>query len=202
VWPVGGFFVAASPMAEAPRLDAASLRGHDATVRQLAAAVDAILPFRFGALVADEAQVVELLEPQAADYRDALALVTGREQMTLRIYGAAAGVARRAVPPDGGAGGPGARYLATRMRRRARRQSVPEIEPLRPALAAWIRAERAERHSTPPLVASVYHLVERGRSPEYLAALRGAVRRLVGIRVRASGPWAPYGFAPEALWWE
>jgi Gas vesicle synthesis protein GvpL/GvpF len=44
----------------------------------------------------------------------------------------------------------------------------------------------------------VYHLVDRGQDAAYRAALRQATHRAPGIRVRASGPWPPYAFAPEA----
>lgn len=173
-----------------PRPTVRALRGHDATIRRLARGVDAILPFRFGTVVPGPNELRRRLAPRAAELRRALALVAGREQMTLRVFGAPA---RRRRGPAARAGGPGARYLAARVRERA----VPEIDPIRPAVAAFVRAERAERHQSPPLVASVYHLVDRGRSAAYRAALRRAARAAGGVRLHVSGPWPPYAFAPE-----
>jgi hypothetical protein len=172
-----------------PQPTATALRGHDATVRRLARGVDAVLPFRFGTVVAGPDELRRLLAPRAAALREALALVAGREQMTVRVFGTPrrrGGGARRP-------GGPGARYLAAR----AREHAVPELDPIRPALAAFVRAERTERHRTPPLLASVYHLVDRRRGAAYRAALRRAARGAGGVRLRVSGPWPPYAFAPE-----
>ncbi len=201
ILPVRDLFVAAGKMPAAPPVARATLRGHDATVRRLAASVDALLPARFGAVVADEAALARLLGPRAARLRRTLELVAGREQMTLRVYaaGRVAAPSRRLPPGRSFGRGPGARYLSSRLRAHARAQHVPEIEPVRAALAGLVRAERVERHAEPPLLATVYHLVDRGASRRYLAAIRPAARRLRGIRVRASGPWPPYGFAAEGV---
>lgn len=179
----------------APAVTPANLRAHDATVRRLARHVDALLPARFGSLVDDEATLREALEPRAAELGEALRLVAGCEQMTLRVYGGARPTDETAAEDAPPGVGPGSRYLAARLR--ARR--VPEIEPLRRALRGLVRAERAERHATRPLIASVYHLIPRGRTRAYRAALLRTRRDLGEVTVRASGPWAPYAFAPERL---
>jgi hypothetical protein len=189
-----GLWVAAGEVASAPSPTEAALRRHDTTVRRLARAVDALLPVRFGTVVSSEAELAATLAPRTAELRDALELVAGREQMTLRVYGSPAPRSRSRPDPAAGRSGPGARYLGARARARA----VPEIDAIRPALAPFVRAERTERHRVPPLLASVYHLVDRGQDAAYRAALRQAARRAPGIRVRASGPWPPYAFAPEA----
>ena len=72
-----------------------------------------------------------------------------------------------------------------------------ELEPLRPWLEPLVRAERVTRHDTPPLIASVYHLIDRGAGAAYLAAVERVA--LAAARVVATGPWPPYAFAPEAL---
>jgi Gas vesicle synthesis protein GvpL/GvpF len=187
-----GLWVAARLVGSAPAPTEAALRAHDAIVRRLAAAAEAVLPFRFGSVVADASQLARELRPRLGRLREALALVTGREQMTLRVYGAPRRQAGRRRTIAAGRG-PGARYLA----RRARAHAVPEIDPIRPALATLVRAELAERHDVPPLVASVYHLVDRGRGPAYRAALRRAAGAAPGIRLRVTGPWPPYAFAAE-----
>jgi Gas vesicle synthesis protein GvpL/GvpF len=195
VVPVRGFGVAVGEIDAAPPPDETALRRHDATVRRLAATADAILPVRFGTLVADDRRLIALLSPRAAELRTALALVAGREQMTLRLYGTSAPAARTPTPPRARSrarGGPGTRYLDRRARAEVRRRTVPEMAPVRPGLARLVRAERAERHDRPPLVATVYHLIDRGRSAAYRAALRRAARRAPGLALRASGPWAPW----------
>jgi len=195
----GPLLAVAGTVANAPAIDAASLRGHDRTVRRLTDMVDAVLPVRFCTLVDDEAALAGLLAPQAAELGEALALVGGREQMTLRLYGAGLAVAAAAPEPDAEAEGPGARYLDERLREQRRLHSTPEIEAIRRALGTLVLAERIERVDTSPLLASLYHLIERGTGPRYLAALEVARAELGAVVARPSGPWPPYAFAPGAV---
>jgi hypothetical protein len=53
------------------------------------------------------------------------------------------------------------------------------------------------RHDTPPLLASVYHLIDRGAADAYRTAIEAAPQSTA--RIVATGPWPPYAFAPEAL---
>jgi gas vesicle protein GvpL/GvpF len=214
----GDLVAVVGKVASTPPLDASTLRAHEAVVRALAKSVDAILPARFGTLVPDAARVATLVAERREALEDALALVAGREQMTLRVFGAAHD---RALPPPARAvtrGGVGTRYLAARRADDRRARALPEIDWLRPAIKRFVRAERVERHRTPPLVASVHHLIPRGRAADYLAAVARAERRASrnesaarsqkkrsetshararGVRVVASGPWPPWAFAAD-----
>jgi hypothetical protein len=195
-----------------PALSVDALRAHEAAVRRIAEACAACLPARFGAAAADEEALRRELAPRAAELLEALQLVEGREQMTLRVHGRGPAPASNAppfglrpspakpappsdAPPFGlrpsPAGGPGTRYLEDR--RRARH--LPELDPLRTALASLTRAERVERHSEPGLLASVYHLIDRGSAQAYLRAVDAT--RLEGFRILVSGPWPAWSFAPE-----
>jgi len=179
-----------------PSPTVAHVRIHDRVVSGLARRFPAILPARFGSLLPGEAALAAALADRAEGISAALDLVEGRAQMTLRLYGRAAPLpAPGEVHP---ALGSGTRYLRGRMSAWRAATTVPEMAPLRPALAALVVAERVERHRTPPLIATVYHLVERGSAKTYLAAVAAASRDLVDVRARVSGPWAPYAFAPDA----
>ncbi|HMH50379.1 MAG TPA: GvpL/GvpF family gas vesicle protein [Candidatus Acidoferrum sp.] len=190
-------------MADAPAATPDTLRGHDEVVRRLAGISDAILPARFGT-VQEATALAEWLTDAAEGLGEALDLVTGREQMTLHVFQDEAPVAvaveveARGESADETGLGPGARYLAERRRHWLRKERVPELEPLRPRLDALVTAERVERRTTPPLRASVYHLIERGRSAEYRDAVEASLDLVVGVRLRVSGPWAPYAFAPAS----
>jgi hypothetical protein len=193
----GGFFAVVGAMEDVPPLEPASLRGHDAVARRLAAVADAVLPARYGSLLAGDEALVRALAPRARELVDALDLVRGREQMTLRVYGAAAPRPAGNAEEDDEGLGPGTRYLRRRLREHDWEHMVPEIAPLRPALDGLTRAERVERHRQSALLASVYHLVDRGTSGAYLALVEAAAPSLDAVRVTASGPWPPYAFAPE-----
>jgi hypothetical protein len=166
-----------------PPLSEDALRAHEAAVRRIAEAAQACLPARFGASAADEASLNAALSAREAEMAGALALVEGREQMTLRVHGDPTDL------PLGG--GPGTRYLEARRRSR----SLPELAPLRTALSGLTRAERIERHGEPGLLASVYHLIDRGSAQAYREVVEGT--RLDGLRVTFSGPWPAWSFAPE-----
>jgi hypothetical protein len=177
-----------------------AIRGHDEIVRRLAEFSDAILPARFGT-VQDAPALMEWLAATAEGLGEALRLVTGREQMTLHVFQEAP-LAGEVEANDERTGdpalGPGARYLAERRRHQRQKERVRELEPLRPRLEALVAAERVELRATPPLRASVYHLIERGRSAEYRDAIEGHLDLVAGVRLRVSGPWAPYAFAPAS----
>jgi hypothetical protein len=199
-----GLRVVAGEMAARPAPSPATLKAHDAVVRRLAERVPALLPVRFGEWVEGQAALAERLAPRAPSLAEALALVRGCVQMTLRVFGQAAAVeGLPAFPAVDAEPGPGTRYLAARRREIERSRSLPEIEPLREALRPLLRAERVRRQETGVLLGTAYHLVPRDATGAYLGALQavgGAEGRLpAGHRVTASGPWPPYAFGPEGL---
>ena len=171
-----------------PPLSVEALRAHEAALRRIAEGCEACLPARFGAQAADADALLAAIAPRERELRDALQLVRGREQMTLRVLGPGA-----PAPLATAAAGPGTRYLEER--RQARR--IPELDPLRTALEGMARAERIERHSEPGLLASVYHLIDRGASAQYRRVVEQTP--LEGLRVHISGPWPAWSFAPEMV---
>ncbi len=187
-------------MAQAPEPAADTLRAHDDVVRRLAARCRAVLPARFGSLAPDEAALRAALADRAAEYAASLERVRDREQMTVRIFaatGAGTEAARAAEGTSGGipaSAGPGARYLAARAQE-AGASGIPGLQALLDRLAPVVAAQIIERHDAAPLVASVYHLVERDSGPRYRDALRAAAEAAPELRVAASGPWPPYAFA-------
>lgn len=173
--------------ATAPEPGARAVRAHDRIVKRIAALSPAVLPFRFGSVVAGATALRAMLEPVSTAIASALELVDGCVQYTLRVYGEASHEIQEPAKTEG----PGTRWLGVRLR--ARR--VQEIAPVTEATAAFVRGSRAQRHDRPPLVASVYHLVPRSETRAYRAALARSARGLSHVRVKTSGPWPPYAFA-------
>jgi Gas vesicle synthesis protein GvpL/GvpF len=170
-------------------------------VRRTARIAPAVLPVRFGTLVASERSLVALLDEWSDELLAALALVDGRCQMTLRLFAPAGFVP---LPKQNGAADPatvagnlsGTSYLEGRARAQARAQSAPELEPLREALASIVAAERITRHDQGPLLLTAYHLIPRGAAPAYRKLLQRHAA-LLHARATVSGPWPPYAFVPE-----
>jgi len=157
------------------------------------------------ALANDDDDLCDRIARAPGAVREALAQVAGREQMIVRVYAAAAPSSNEPRPAEaprmpGDADPPsGVAYLVERARVRRAAAELPELAPLRPVFARFVAAERVDRHATPPLLASVYHLLPRGAAADYTAAVEAAAPRLRGVRVTVSGPWAAYAFAPDAL---
>ncbi len=190
-------------MSAPPAVTARALREHDQTIRRMTLITDAVLPFRFGSMVDAELELARRLEPAEAALEAALVRVAGREQMTVRVYQRQAqgeGDAGRAVAPAAHADlGPGARYLLERRRIHESAPGGAALEAIRTASASFMRAERIEPHGSPPLIASVHHLIERGQGEAYARALHAETAELVDAAVAVSGPWPPYAFASGEL---
>lgn len=208
---LGPLLLIAGEVESPPALDEGALRAHDAAARALHAVLPAFLPARFGSAAETEQALFRAFDPIAGLLDEALSLVHGREQMTLRVFGrpqdapASAGSAQTA---PGDAAGPGARYLKRLAHAHARAREIPELAGLRPFLREFVRAEHAERAAParpagPGLLASVFHLIDRGSAGAYAQALEtglAAQRASLGdLRVSLSGPWPAWSFAPEAL---
>lgn len=170
----------------APSLDLDALKVHDRRVRALQAVAPALLPVRYIDVHDDDAALVASLAPRLPALSTALARVRGREQMTLRVAGAAAVAAAVAVDPQK----PGTSFLAGKQAQ-ARAAAVPALDPLRAALAGLVVEERVEA-AAPPLLASVFHLVPRGQSAAYVDAVHGCA---LDVRVKVSGPFPCWAFA-------
>ena len=186
-----------------PPVTSTALREHDRAIRRITAVMDAVLPMRFGSMVDEELELTRHLEPAEASLEAALVLVAGREQMTVRVYERKARAEegpRIAAPPAAAANlGPGARYL---LERRQTLENDPHRAALDAVLAApatFIRGQRIESHGSPPLIASVHHLIERGQGSAYAAALQAGTADLIDAAVTVSGPWPPYAFASGEL---
>lgn len=188
-----GLYALAERAVQAPAISEHALREqHDIVVR-LAARSDAILPARFGSLL-DRDELAAIVSARRAAITDALALVRGREQMTVRLRGAGPEDARPRPCPTRG---PGAAYLETK--RAAVGYPLPEaVDRLGRAMTRWIAAQRAEPGSVGVRV-TIYHLIERGTSEDYRHALAAAADAARPYAVDVTGPWPPFAFAPELL---
>jgi len=119
---IGTLFAVVGDVPEAPAISAEALRAHDAAVRRIAGACDAFLPARFGSV----GESLRGLEGRDEALREALALVRGREHMTLRVYG----------DPPPAVRSSGTAYLESLRASDA----LHELDPLREALRANERA--------------------------------------------------------------
>jgi hypothetical protein len=190
--PAGEVFAAVesniTPADRRSDISEAALREQHAIVVALARRFDAILPARFGSSV-DVKTLEHTLTMNRSEIRRAFALVTGREQITVRIVGA-----RRDTPADWSSGGA---YLRSRMAA-SRPTLSPTVRALKRAVKPLVRAERLEP-ARGNIRVTLHHLIERGRVRAYRAAVRDAVAVPSAEHVVISGPWPPFAFAPDLL---
>ena len=204
-----GIHIVASEIDRAPGVDQASLSCQDQTVRQLHARAAALLPMRFGTAFGSDDEMRRALTLRLPGLRQRLTQVRNAEQMTLRVFSAAGGPgglgAQGAPGAPGAAGAPGAPGAAGApgapgaagveyLRARAARAVPPEIAPLLEALKPIVRETRVEPARTAGVVATVYHLIDRGTSAGYEGAVRAAASAMPALSIRTSGPAPCYAF--------
>ena len=105
----------------------------------------------------------------------------------------------------GALGASGAPYAAgasagvgtTYLRARAAADVPGEIRTLLDQLKPLPRATRIERATHEPLIATVYQLVDRGRSAEFREQVEQIATRLPHLTLRVSGPSPAFAFTSE-----
>jgi hypothetical protein len=186
-----------------PGADHASLSRQDEIVRQLHARATALLPMRFGAAFGSGDEMQRALTLRLHELRDRLAQVRGADQMTLRVFRTSAANTPGAPAAPGAPGAPGAQGAlvalsgasgAEYLRTRAARAVPPGIVPLLEALKPMARDTRVEPSRAAGILATVYHLIDRGTSAEYEAAVRTAAGAMPELSIRVSGPAPCYAF--------
>jgi len=162
---------------------ASNLRRYDRLMRELAERFPAILPVRFGTRMAED-ELRSVLVSRRRALAQGLAHVRKRAQMTVRV------VQHHAASEHGPTTAPltGRDYLRSRA---AARRAVPGFEPVRNAVARWVRDERVEHRAG---VSSVYHLIPRASAAAYRHAVQTSAASS-GITAIVTGPWPPYAFA-------
>jgi len=187
-------YAAVERLETAPAVSEAALRAQHDIVARIAAKVDAILPARFGSLVdTEELERVVALRRQAI--RDALDLVRGRAQMTVRLFEAEAAVP---LAHAATAARSGTEYLQARREAAAGRALPLSVAEITAAVKDIVAAERSEPGQG-RVAATIYHLVDRAAVDQYKKRLAGIPPRPDPQMISVSGPWPPYAFVPE-LW--
>jgi hypothetical protein len=158
-------------------------------MHELAARFPAMLPARFDTFV-DEDELMFILSSRRVSLARALTMVRGRVQMTIRVLprGEADDRAIAQAGEERVGAVTGRDYLAGKARAA---RAVAGFEPVRAAVARWVRDERVERRAG---VSSVYHLIPRSSTSAYRRAVRTSAAS-AGLRLIVTGPWPPYAFA-------
>jgi hypothetical protein len=169
-----------------PDASAEALQDQHAVVLHLASRCDALLPARFGSLI-EEGALRTTLTGHDAEIVDALNLVRGRQQMTIRVFGA---------PDDGGPAADRSTGTAFLQSRKERAHYVPpEVTTIRTELGPVAAAERLESGEG-GLRVTMFHLVARNRVAAYRRRASALQQALTPHRVTVTGPWPAFAFTP------
>ena len=169
---------------------------HDTVVRSILDQTT-LLPFRFGSVVSEQH-----LRHYVATYKPALkksfAHVRGCVQMDLRIIWQGAKTDTVQTPEKQG---PGTAFLEKKRREligdeQQVAQKTELSNLLRKELGDVIRDQEIElRPSETAVLATVFHLVESGKTPRYQKIVQEIRNIRPDLKIRVSGPWPPYSFA-------
>jgi hypothetical protein len=165
------------------------LRDYESTVRRLMER-GAILPARFGSVLADERAVRGLLRRRHRDLQSRVRRVRGAVELALRAsWRAGAGMITDARPPSGTS------YLRKRLElRQSARRVASELD----SLNALARSSRRRLSPAPDLPVLDAYLVERDRVREFVALVAELDDSLDDVELTCTGPWPPYSFAEGA----
>lgn len=169
------------------------LREYEHTVRRLMDS-GAILPARFGSVLADEGTVRALLRRRRRDLLARVRRVRGAVELALRASWRG-GEGASSETEGGRKHDSGTSYLRQRLElRQHARRVASELDPL----SALARSSRRTLAPAPDLPVTEAHLVERDRVREFVALVRQLDDRLDDVELTCTGPWPPYSFAEGA----
>ena len=190
---IDGVYVVAIRAHEKAATTEKALRRQHALVERLVEAADAVLPAKFGSLVDDE-ELRCVIGARRGSIAEALGLVMGRRQMTVRFIQRGGVAEPQAALPDA----TGTAYL--HRRRGAARGTVPaaDLAAFQEAVRDLIAGERVTA-GTGDVLSTVFHLVDRMRIEEYRSRATAAGEHLAGTSILVTGPWPAFAFVPELL---
>lgn len=177
----------------------------------------AIVPMRYGCVLRESHDVVDLLRARAEDYARLLQAVDGCVEMSIRLLSDRPEPPPPATSPSEGvevssdmsARSPGMAYLTRRRRiydeqEKATREAEARLEGIRAALSGWFvtcKVEHPQAASVRPVFAAPAFALHFLLKREWVSSFRHVFGRFDPAerrRLLLSGPWPPYNFVePE-----
>jgi hypothetical protein len=182
-----------TPDQETP--DVARLVAYEKSIALLHA-TRTVVPLRFGCVMEDQSQILQLLDERGAEFERLLGQLDGLVEMGLQVWWESP--PEEPLPTD--LAGPGARYLAAARGRHAGLTPIEEQWAQRVCESVegfYAREKREARPAVEGRLVSLHFLVARAAAEEF----RERVRRLAvsgEMKLMVSGPWPPYNFVGHA----
>lgn len=192
----GDVYAAVERVSRPPVVSEEALRMQHAVVAQIAGRVEAVLPARFGAFV-DARELGAVVAERREAILEALALVQGRRQMTVRLLGPESRTRDSAAPIRTRAA-TGTEYLESRREAAAPQPMPAALCAVADAVRSFVFAERVDA-GRGRVTATLYHLVNTNQVEHYKDALAPVHSQIDDLALTVSGPWPPFAFTPD-LW--
>lgn len=184
----GVALVASCHAARSPAPTAEALWRYEEVVERLMAR-QAILPARFGSVLADEDEARNALGARRDELRRGFDLVRGAVELGIR-----ASWSEAPAPPPASSG---TEYMLGRLEVHRRAQRAADLVVPLGAVARSSKVKVLPRPSVPLLAA---YLVDRDRTDEFVALATELDAAFEGGQLVCTGPWPPYSFVePAAL---
>jgi hypothetical protein len=198
-------------------LDTASIQATEAHLWQHEAVVEAlmadraVLPVRFGTLLADETATQSALERCYASFVADLARVRGRVELGLRVLWES-----EVIPPPAAApchagknhgersGGDGWAYMLARLAEdrhlQAQRRQAEELAAgIHAPLARWVADSTRQVLVTPRLLLTAAYLVEQGQVVAFQREVEALRQAYPDLDFLCTGPWPAYSFVTATM---
>jgi hypothetical protein len=164
----------------------------------------AVLPTRFGTVLADAGAVEETLERHHDAFAEGLRRVRGCIELGVRVMwqrDAATDDSAPAAPPIVAPGASGRAYLAARIEQEQRRRAIVcRAAELAGALDEAFRSCAVDGTfkvlPSQQFVMTGAYLVRRDRADEFRRRVEAAGADHPDVRLLCTGPWPPYHFVP------
>jgi hypothetical protein len=204
--------------ADALRRNLEDLDWLEATARAHHRVIDAVarqgplVPMRLATVYSGDESIAAMLAEGSADFRAALARITGRQEWGVKAY-----VARQSEPgggaaePSTGSGSPstgaGAAYLRRRRdelasQKNARRETLASAEIIHAELSRHAAGTRVHPPQAPqltgskaPMILNAAYLLADEHGEDFAAVVTALGEQHPGVRLELTGPWPPYSFA-------
>lgn len=167
-------------------------------VIEAAMAQIAVIPLRFGTIVADLAACRQLLSRHYRQLTARLALVSGRVEFGLRLSGEVASSASVQAEEQSAPVGPGTAYLRALAKTSSAWPAALDAA-LCGALEPWTVGRVLWPRDTPASDLRASFLVERPAVEAFRREVAEFQNARQDLRMSCTGPWPPYSFVDDAL---
>jgi hypothetical protein len=170
-----------------PRPTRKLVLSHEAVVRGLMERT-AVLPLRFGTMLAGDPALRAILAERHDALAEGLERVRGRVELSVRVLGE--------PPPEPPRDETtGRAYLMAR--REAHHRSERAAGEVHEPLAALARDARLRAPAPPPAILAAAYLVDRPEVEAFKARVVALAAARDDLSIVGTGPWPPYSFVPD-----